>query len=404
MKISNSSAFSTNAATQASDGKEAKPAPKAADSTSAAPASNSNASKALQTSAQQNRAQLSLSGDLRQRDLQNTLSPQSQKLTDLARNVSDISAGARADLGVPSQTPEKGIDVNSYLNGGNNSVSADSYSKFQDSLSNHGKDILSQVGPPPSDGGKSAFSSTVDAAGQQLGQLQQGVRDNLTNAGYSSHLADQLFGKTHQNPQGSIGQTQDQGTGFGAADMPGFEAAPDPLQLKNPRLSQASDFIDDAKKAANDAWESAKKTAKEVLDHAAEKIIGPVRNNNEKEQLNQLEKQDTKSMPAPDGVTPDRTSAPVAPHNGPSGLADPPDEFGKPEADVAKFASKLAAGLMSKVNPNPNDEGKPAQGEPITLPTPGVVDPPDDPMGSRTPSPKPKTGPRPGIGPLPRMS
>ena len=165
-----------------------------------------------------------------------------------------------------------------------------------------------------------------------------------------------------------------------------------------------SDFIDDAKKAASDAWESAKKTAKEVLDHAAEKIIGPVRNNNEKDQLNQLEKQNTKSMPAPDGATPDRTSDPVAPHNGPSGLADPPDEFGKPEADVAKFASKVAAGLMSKVNPNPNDEGKPVQGEPIALPTPGVVDPPDDPMGSRTPAPKPKTGPRPGIGPLPRMS
>jgi hypothetical protein len=201
-----------------------------------------------------------------------------------------------------------------------------------------------------------------------------------------------------KTPNHNLGE----GNLLGGTDSPGFK---DPTDLSNyPRQSQDSDFIDDATKAASEVWESAKKTVKDVLEHAAEKIIGPVRNNNEKDQLEELEKEDLKKRPADDAANERPQGAVSAPAQTQySKLVD--NEFTTFDASGVDKYLRLAKGMTnSKINPDP-DAAEGIQGGTIPsepVPGAGVVDPPDRPF-QPTKGPIPVTGPiRKSPGGLPR--
>jgi hypothetical protein len=271
-------------------------------------------------------------------------------------------------------------------------------------------------------GGQSPLEQFRQQAESNMRTLQNGIAQGLQNAGMSPNYAKHLTGSGQQTgprvlgepgtqhrptgpdvpvegtTPGPNGEQQPSLTGFNA---PGLQSRENPLtQYKNgvsPRTALAGNDAgvnDGGTKTGTTAAEPKQTQPKEEswLERIARQWFGPMSNENARKQDPEYQQKQngTKERPAED-----------APQKGevnsdgymklPGQVADPPSEDHNTQPDVERLAAKMAGSAGTKVNPNPNDDGS-GGGESPGIVIPGVVDPPDDPLGNE-PSPRVVGGP-----------
>ncbi|HSE39897.1 MAG TPA: hypothetical protein VLH08_03965 [Acidobacteriota bacterium] len=258
--------------------------------------------------------------------------------------------------------------------------------------------------------------------------LQNGIAQGLTNAGMSPNFAKHLTGTGQQAGPRVLGEPGTQhrpaapdlpvdGTAGGLttsqgpnnqqqpdltnANAPGLQARENPLtQYKNgvsPRTALAGNDAgvnDGGTKTGTTAAEPKQTQPKEEswIERIARQLFGPMSNEHARKQDPEYQQQHgTKERPAEDAPQKGEASS-----DGymkiPGQVADPPSEDHNTEHDVERLAARIAASAGTKVNPNPNDDGS-TSGEAKGPVMPGVVDPPDDPLGGNEPSPRVVGGP-----------